>query len=249
MKRFFAFGCSFTKWAWPTWADMIGINFPGQFYNYGSAGAGNMYIFNAVMEADQQHHFTKDDLIIVQWTSVSREDRYTDNKWQVKGTIANHAASFVRDYFDFKGFLIRDLAAIKAVSHFLNGIGCEHHFLSMIPLASVDEYEVKNDTTITDVLDKYADIVSKLKISYRELIGVHRPYIFSNGKELFDAHPTPKEHHTYLKEVLPHLIPANCPVAFFEQVLSDIWSADSVTPWLPENQAKFNLHANFAHRL
>ena len=249
MKRFFAFGCSFTRWAWPTWADIIGISYPEQFYNYGQPGAGNMYIFNAIMEADQMHHFTKDDLIIVQWTSVSREDRYADNEWQAKGTIVNHDPQFVRNYFDFKGFLIRDLAAIKAVYHFLNGIGCEHHFLSMIPLASVDEYEVKNDPAITSVLDMYADIISTLKISYRELIGLHRPYVFNNGRVLLDAHPTPKEHLTYLNEVLPQMIPDQCPIDFFEKVLSEVWIDDSKAPWLPENRAKFNLSSNFSRRL
>ena len=27
MKRLFTFGCSYTIWAWPTWADYIGVNF------------------------------------------------------------------------------------------------------------------------------------------------------------------------------------------------------------------------------
>ena len=32
ISRFFAFGCSYTNWPHPTWADFIGINFE-EYYN------------------------------------------------------------------------------------------------------------------------------------------------------------------------------------------------------------------------
>ena len=47
-KRFFAFGCSFTNYYWPTWADIIGQD--SNFYeNWAQPGAGNHFIFNSIM--------------------------------------------------------------------------------------------------------------------------------------------------------------------------------------------------------
>jgi hypothetical protein len=37
MSRFFAFGCSYTRYAYATWADYIGVNFD-EYYNYGCGG-------------------------------------------------------------------------------------------------------------------------------------------------------------------------------------------------------------------
>ena len=47
-KRLFTFGCSFTQWKWPTWADYIGINFD-EYYNAGQAGSDNKHILNHIL--------------------------------------------------------------------------------------------------------------------------------------------------------------------------------------------------------
>ena len=84
-KRFFAFGCSFTHYPWPTWADIIGQNIP-HYENWGMGGAGNQFIFNSIIECNRRNKFNEDDLVIVMWTSCSREDRYVDNGWLVAAT-------------------------------------------------------------------------------------------------------------------------------------------------------------------
>ena len=41
-KRVFAFGCSFTHYSYPTWANLIAYqNTDAEFYNFGKAGMGN----------------------------------------------------------------------------------------------------------------------------------------------------------------------------------------------------------------
>ena len=37
MSRLFTFGCSFTNYAWPTWADFLGLEFE-HFENWGVSG-------------------------------------------------------------------------------------------------------------------------------------------------------------------------------------------------------------------
>jgi len=53
-KRFFAFGCSFTQYHWPTWANIISKEFK-ESYNYGQVGAGNFFIYQSLMEAILNH--------------------------------------------------------------------------------------------------------------------------------------------------------------------------------------------------
>ena len=81
INRIFTFGCSFTDYAWGTWANILGYEFPdAKFYNFGKSGAGNHYIFNTLMQADSSYKFTHEDLVIVQWTNISREDRFLDTE-------------------------------------------------------------------------------------------------------------------------------------------------------------------------
>ena len=47
-KRFFAFGCSFTRYEWITWADIIAYHIK-ESYNYGRSGGGNSYIFYSLV--------------------------------------------------------------------------------------------------------------------------------------------------------------------------------------------------------
>ena len=202
-KRFFAFGCSYTRWSWPTWSDLIGSDFDDNYYNYGQQGAGNQYIFNAFMEADVRHKFTKDDLIIIQLSGITREDRYANNAWQAKGTITNHEDYFIRNYFDFKGYLIRDMAFIKAMIDFLNNLGCEFYILSMNPLTSNNEFFIKHDDTVNDVIEFYKEYIDIVKPSFMEVLNYKRPLLLKNGRSLHDAHPLPIDHYNYLELVLP----------------------------------------------
>lgn len=225
-KRFFAFGCSFTNYAWPTWADILGRQYT-EYYNYGQYGAGNMFIFNALMEADQHHKFTKDDLIIVQWSCSSREDRYKDGKWQTPGGVANFykPKDFLK-YFDFRGFVIRDLALIKASKKFLDSLGCEYYFTSMVPIVTNNMYKDQLDGDTEDVRELYADVLSAIKPSYENVLGTHgqrRPTDLY-GKTVEDSHPLPTEHYKYLKTVLPHLLTEPEIVAVeMNKKLAEIW--------------------------
>jgi hypothetical protein len=147
-KRFFAFGCSFTNYIWPTWADIIGKNIP--FYeNWGKAGSGNHFIFNSFVEANARHKFNKDDLIIIMWTNKEREDRYHNNGW-LTAPNKNLASVYGKDWFlkygaDSKGFLVRDLALISAVHEILQHTGCDWENFMINPITHINDDLVKKD--------------------------------------------------------------------------------------------------------
>ena len=116
-KRIFAFGCSFTEYLWPTWADIIGRSFSQQhgyeYYNFGNSGSGNYYILNSLFWADKKYNFSTDDIIMIMWSSWNREDRYIldynwnpdlRGQWTKEGGILNavyHSKYFTEDFFRY----------------------------------------------------------------------------------------------------------------------------------------------------
>ena len=70
-KRLFVFGCSFTRWKWPTWNDYIGLNFD-EYYSLGCGGADNKHILYKLLQADKNYKFTSDDCVMVMFSSFNR---------------------------------------------------------------------------------------------------------------------------------------------------------------------------------
>ena len=58
MSRLFVLGCSFTNYAWPTWADMLGTEFE-VYENWGYPGLGNRAICERLIELHAREHLTK----------------------------------------------------------------------------------------------------------------------------------------------------------------------------------------------
>jgi len=204
MKRLFTFGCSFTNYRWSTWADCLAPEFD-YFENWGQSGAGNHYIFNSVMEADQRHQFGPNDSVIICWSSILREDRYTTS-WQTHGNIATsgefYGKTYVQKYISERGCLIRDLAFIKATVNFLqNKKGVDWHCLSMCPLVLADQYgnKINNDS---DVQNLYSNVLENIKPSFYETV-LKSDWEKNWRTDRVDTHPTPAEHLAYLDTVLP----------------------------------------------
>jgi len=198
MSRLFTFGCSFTNYRWSTWADCLAPEFD-RFENWAQSGAGNHYIFNSVMEADQRHQFGAGDTVVVCWTNVMREDRYTDC-WQTLGNVTTcpvYNKDYVCDAVTERGCLIRDLAMIKATQVLLKQKhNVNWRFLSMCPIDNSQQFD-DSVSQQQDVLDLYQDVLNNIMPSYRETV-------FQSGwRNSGDPHPTPAEHLAYLDAVLP----------------------------------------------
>jgi hypothetical protein len=114
-KRIFTFGCSFTNWTWPTWADIISVQTNVPVYNGGLAGLGNVGISCRILEYDMKYHFQQDDLILVMWTNWSREDRYLNNKWKLVGNVFNnnfYDKEFIKKYWSWENDIIKNASSI-----------------------------------------------------------------------------------------------------------------------------------------
>lgn len=120
MTRLFTFGCSFTWWPWPTWADIIAYDLDIPHYNWGIPGLGNVGIHSRLLECDLTNKFTKDDIILVVWSSWNREDRYDVKvrqnvcpKWTSLGDVhTSYNKSFVKNHWSLSNDLIKNSTAI-----------------------------------------------------------------------------------------------------------------------------------------
>jgi hypothetical protein len=218
IKRFFSFGCSFTRYAWTTWSDIIAEELKVPYYNYGGAGAGNQYIFNTIMQADAFYKFNENDLIMVSWTNVCREDRYIKDKWQCPGNIYSqnlYSKEWVDQFADTTGMAMRDFAAIHAVNTILKSKQCQYYFLSMIDITKffnqyqINDENLKNETTST-LISIYNNSLSTIISNFYDVLwnGEINNKINKNKKKFNcrfnDPHPSPIEHYEYLKESLKY---------------------------------------------
>lgn len=231
-KRFFAFGCSFTTYAWSTWADIISRSYPEiEYYNLAASGAGNQYTLARLMGADQKYNFNKDDLVIVQWGNVGREDRYIAGTnghvgWSKSGNIYSsmYEKSFIDKYCHPMDFLLRDLASIKAVSNLLQYKQCTYYFIANDNIArNINQYNYANEYNIrvdgipryNELIQVYESVLKEIRGNYFDLIykgdwfndALNKPQVkIVRGLLIRDCHPSPSEHIQFLETVLPHII-------------------------------------------
>jgi len=195
MKRLFTFGCSFTSYSWSTWADILGTT-AEEFQNWGMSGTGNQFILASVTECHQRNQFQPDDTVIVCWTNVMRDDRYSSG-WSTLGNIYTqplYDPAWVRQWITERGCLIRDLAALSAVTHMLKYHQVNYRFLSMVPFDQADQY-CASENPNQDLLLLYNEYLNMIKPSYWEVLKDRVPLTF-------DAHPSPADHLRYLDQVL-----------------------------------------------
>jgi hypothetical protein len=226
-KRFFAFGCSFTKYKWPTWADVLGSHIP-VYENWAEHASGNQFIFNSIIECNRRNKFSKDDLIGIMWTSCVREDRYVKDRWVFASSDQrkNVYGSEWMNRFGIheEGNLIRDLASIDSIQYVLTSLGVDWLNLNSIPLIRFDYNKVYKDIsdkkiTIEQVETRWNEVQRKLSggehinedyILAPEVIDLYRdlfkkikyPLLEKITDNREDKHPTLTEAIKYLKDTI-----------------------------------------------
>ena len=154
-NRLFVFGCSFTMYAWPTYADFLGYEFD-HYENWGFPGLGNRAIAERVAECHIKNNITKDDTVLVQWSTHTRNDwhtfrtvefkgkrgdaiRNTDEiGWKTKGSIFNYMNreicyddKWIETFWDEHSYFMHGQNAIILTTGLLESIGCTYRMLSI----------------------------------------------------------------------------------------------------------------------
>lgn len=217
-KRFFTFGCSFTNYHWSTWADIVAKELKVPFYNYGRTGAGNQYIFNTIMQADALYNFNEDDLVMVCWSSITREDRFTKDGWITPGNIysqSQYDIDFVKKWVDPTGCAIRDFALIKGVTDLLELKNISHHQMKMLDFNHINQFKasskLENEEWVSNLLvEMYQPTLNKISESFYKVLWDNNIDVKVQsdqeliGKHFFDGHPFPSEAFTYLQHLFDH---------------------------------------------
>lgn len=218
VKRVFTFGCSFTGYAWMCWPEAIAYDLDVPLYNYGRSGAGNQYIFNMLMQANNYYKFDENDLVIVSWTNVYRDDKFIRNDWVTLGNIYTNDHFFTQEYInkycDPDGFLLRDTATISSVDKVLAHSSCQYHFLSMNDFTEYynqfDNVGFNEKELSTKVKELYKDSLEKILPSFYSVLWSNNLDLKSiQEREMFggnfdDRHPHPQEHLDYLQAVFDY---------------------------------------------
>jgi len=240
-SRIFTFGCSFTRWYWPTWANIIGsVVEKNNFYNFSQPGAGNEYIFHQLTQANATYNIGKEDLVIICWTNFTREDRYLLDKWKTPGNIYTqkfYPQSWIEKYFDLKGALIKTSSFIAGSSHLLNDTGSEYHYTSIMPMNKINH----NDPLFSlleyqEVFNTYNKYYNDIKISMVDYLYNSYPYCCNPAgafiklddipDPFMDNHPTPTQHLKYVQDII---IPGlKRPTTIDDQVIDWIDQWDNV---------------------
>lgn len=199
-KRFFAFGCSFTNYIWPTWADIIYQEMPqAEFFNLGKSGAGNLCISAKVAEANNRFKFTDTDLVMVMFSSYCREDRWVEYEWLTKGDVfVNdlYPNDWVRKFADERGYMIRDAALIDLTMKYLEALPSTTYAMLSVPFVTGGDSPNSDSTVPNDIRDVYADTFNKFEPSMFELEGWTTDY-----KKFKDGHPSTIKYYNYLESI------------------------------------------------
>lgn len=216
MNRFFFFGCSYTHFAWPTWADLLGASAsgysiseghtsPGQdpptTYNFGYSGGSNSNIINRILIADQQFKFDSKDTICVQWTSKFRHT--------VAETILDHRrVNYSDPLHSIAHCYWQEVYAHRLLAQLTQSSGAtvyDFDFMDAEITQLVEQHEI-SDVTVA-ISDKARDDTQLMqhmlthdsdRIGWNELAqtgGFDRESdAWWNKTQHVDAHPSPHEH-------------------------------------------------------
>lgn len=201
-KRFFTFGCSFTSYLWPTWADIVSKEMPqAEFYNFGKSGAGNLLISSRIAEANNRFKFTDTDLVMVMFTSYCREDRWVEGTWLAKGDVFSnkvHSKEWLMKFADERGYMIRDAALIDLSVRYLESTPATVIPMLSLPFVTSADSPNSDSKVPNDIRDVYASTFDKFKPSLFELqlFGWDTDY-----KKFHDGHPSPIKYFNYLTDI------------------------------------------------
>ena len=226
-KRFFAFGCSYTKYSFATWADYVGVNFD-EYYNYGKGGVSNTYIMNKFIEADAMFNFNSNDCVMVMVTGIGRfsyipKSTNSELIWKTPGDIyENYMAtkdyftlSFVENMYSEDWSVYSSWIAVKTIKALLDAKKVPHKFLMSIDNSNYLEsdgtkWAIKDPIKLTHLTREIYDLLD-VKESLDEWMVRQKftkdDYVhWTAEKNRKDGHPTQKMHYNFISEKFPELI-------------------------------------------
>lgn len=213
MNRLFTFGCSFTSYIYPTWADFLGENFD-EYYNCGIGGASNDNIFGRFIEANTLFNFSENDYVVVMLTSVDRFSFFSDNKWKRVMDYDNDHDLFkiyLNEIYSSSWGLYRTYTYINAIKNILELKKIPHKILNAFKLneSMVSEqkkfYNFELSINFLKYMKKFESLSDFIDKKYE---GNKEYYLYSDWDHI-DFHPTVDMHFSFFKEHFPNYVTDN----------------------------------------
>jgi len=209
-KRLFVFGCSFTQYRWPTWADIIAKDNPHlEYFNTANSGAGNLYIFNQLSQHINHYEMNSEDLVMIMWSTFYREDRYIEHGWKTPGNIytqGDYDDEFVAKFCCPRGMTIRDLALVDIATRMMISadVHCAQSFC--MPYEQQLHYggqpsQLAEEMRLAEVYDMYGHLPDYMLPSLMDVFpdGWHMEYEYLDHGNMFtDYHPSVTSYADYL---------------------------------------------------
>lgn len=220
-KRLFAFGCSFTKFFWPTWADIVAEDLGIEYYNCAIPGLGNTGIQSEIVLKDFEYKFDHNDMIMIMWSAWHREDRYIGGEWKTGGSIFNNPyynKEFIKNYWDYSNDIIKNVVAISLTGRAYRNLIC---YQGHIMPPEISWGTLDHDQDIDNKI--FQSLYSQLPVF--DAYGKHDTYSF-------DSHPTVKSHLDFVTDkIYPALSTALKPSTIdkYTQIHQDIEDIDNDT--------------------
>ncbi len=189
MNKLYTFGDSFTYYVYPTWSDFLALEFD-EYENWGIPGIGCKAIAERIVECHLKNTITKNDTVIVQWSTHLRHDFFNSRKdyrykkflntrptkWRTQGSIFTDDNVKLYDdvwldcFFDEGAFVMHCLHAIASTQYLLDHIGCQWYMTSIgdwqklsSDLDNISGHgESKSESTISDNFPEYTQYIDKI---------------------------------------------------------------------------------------
>lgn len=207
-QRIFTFGCSFTEYFWPTWADMILYNNDG--VNYGMLGGGFEQIMSNLVQCDLDYELNSNDIVIIVFPNFLRWDLPFYPKIGCVGNmITSHWSKYINKFWSIDGIVYKNINLMYMIHTFLKNKNVTVKYSGIIDIYNYLD-DVLNDVNIDDRLIKHIDRIKK-EIN---LLSDFYTFLHNDNKLLWkktkkwkndkweDMHPRPTEHYKWLNEIL-----------------------------------------------
>lgn len=205
-KRFVAIGCSFTRWIWPTWSDLISLEMPDAHYvNCARGGAGNQYITTMLGLLSRQHNFGPETLVGIMWSTFCREDRYVYENprpnigkprgWHTPGNllVSKPDDPFVDvEMLEPFHYLIRDTSIISTANEWLKIADFDTLNISALDLEA--QIPHANGTTTIVGREPEDKLIKNILDLHKDLDNDFVGYLYRQGDSQPEMHvyPTPQ---------------------------------------------------------
>ena len=138
----YTFGCSFTQYKWPTWADYLHAGgLANKYQNWGLPGGSNDFIFHSVVNCDMKNKITSEDLVVVMWSQTNRLSDYTNNQgWTLLGNAYLYQPKERMKYYSEDKAMLEQTSYIHAVTKICKANGCNLKMFSVEPIQGLESF-------------------------------------------------------------------------------------------------------------